>query len=566
MAASTALLHALEAITAGATADEVENETLEFKTEVARSRDDTLRKLAEAVACLANGQGGSVIAGVRDNVAGKAAFVGCTLEPALVKRRVFELTEPGLVVDVDQLVHQGVLLLVLSTPASPAVHAVAGRVTERVGSSCAPMTTARIATVLADRRADDWSARDSGLDWQRVDPRALITARELLAESPDPARQAHSDRSDVDLLRRLGLITPHHTLTNAGALLFTSEDQAEQLAYVFRRTPSGTLVVNERVTAPLLVALQRVFDLITARLDRTSVNIRGGQQLQLADLPDVAVREAVVNAVMHRSYRHAGAIVIEHAPTRFAVTSPGPFLSGVGPDNVLTTSSRTRNPGLATAVRSLGLAETAGTGVDRMYAEMARVGHQPPSYEAGPEHVRVTLLGGAPNAHLARYTATLPREESRDADTMLVLLTLLSRRTVSAVAMAPLLQRPEAEAQSVLDRLAAPPAELLERTRETAGRARPNYRLRGPVIAALGPAVTYRRLTTDEYDRKIVALVQESGEVNARLVRVLLDLDASAASRVLSGLVERGLLVKSSASQRGPGVTYGPGPSFPRRR
>jgi len=37
-----------------------------------------------------------------------------------------------------------------------------------------------------------------------------------------------------------------------------------------------------------------MFDLIDARLDRTSVNLPGGQQLQLADLPEAAVREAIV--------------------------------------------------------------------------------------------------------------------------------------------------------------------------------------------------------------------------------------------------------------------------------
>ncbi|MGI8876948.1 MAG: ATP-binding protein [Egibacteraceae bacterium] len=54
------------------------------------------------------------------------------------------------------------------------------------------------------------------------------------------------------------------------------------------------------------------------------------------------------------------------------MTSPGPFVSGVTVNNVLTTSSRSRNATPARAVRTLGLAETAGTGVDRMYVEMAR--------------------------------------------------------------------------------------------------------------------------------------------------------------------------------------------------
>lgn len=129
------------------------------------------------------------------------------------------------------------------------------------------------------------------------------------------------------------------------------------------------------MNGPLLGAVVRVLELIDARVDRTPVNFPGGQQQQLADLPDPAVREAVVNAVMHRDYRLPGEVHVEHAPTRLAVTSPGPFVSGVTTQNVLTTSPRARNAMLANAVRTLGLAEAAGVGVDRMYAAMARIGH-----------------------------------------------------------------------------------------------------------------------------------------------------------------------------------------------
>lgn len=179
----------------------------------------------------------------------------------------------------------------------------------------------------------------------------------------------------------------------------------------------------------------------------------------------------------------------------------------------------------------LGLAETAGTGVDRMYAEMARLGHQPPAYTADLDQVRVTLLGGAPNACLARFVATLPAGESDDADTMLILLTLLSRRTVTAESMAPLLQKPEPEVRVALDRLACEPVDIIERTRESAHLERPVYRLRGQTVSALGPAVTYNRRSADEYDRKIVGIVRETGEVNARMVKLLLDLDTVPASR-----------------------------------
>lgn len=556
---------AVAAVRAGARARDLESDRLEFKTDTTRSAADSIKLLAEAAACLANAQGGHVVVGVSDRTPGPTAFVGTSLSVEAVRQGVFEQTSPGLVVGVEIVPEGAAQLLVITVPVSPTVHAVSGRCTERVGATCQPMSTERIATVISDRRGDDWSAQDSGIPLAHVDQVAIAQARTLLERVPDPARRAYARQPDADLLRSLGVVSERQTLTSAGALLLTSSDN-EQLAYVFRRTPTGALAFNEHLTGPLLPALQRVLDLVDARLERTSVNVGGGQQLQLPDLPEVAVREALVNAVMHRDYRRTGPVVADHSPTRFAVTSPGPFLTGITPQNVLTTSSRTRNPQLAAAIRTLGLAEQAGTGVDRMYAEMARIGHQPPDYTTGPDHVQVALLGGAPNTYLARFTASLPPDEAADADTMLTLLTLLQRRTINASAAAPLMQRSEQEAQGVLERLAADPVSILEPTRETSHRSRPNYRLRGPILADLGPAVTYHRRTPDEYDRKLVGLVQESGQINGRTVQLVLDLDRTAASRVLADLVARGLLVKTSAAQRGPGVTYGPGPQFPAQK
>ncbi len=559
---------ALQAVLDGTPARDLEGQRLEFKADNPRSAQDSVRTVAEAVACLANAQGGVVVVGVDDRRLGAQAVVGTRLEVDATRRRIFELTDPPLVVGVEAVDVAGATVLVIAVAPSPTVHAVGGRCTERIADACAPMSPERIATVIADRRGEDWSIQPSGVPVADADPVAVSLARTMLTQIADPGRLRLADRSDRDLLRGLGVATGP-MLTNAGALLFTDRlagsgvEPEEVLAYAYRRTPSGALVVNEHLSGPLLPALHTVFDLVEARLDRTSVNLARGQQLQVADLPEAAVREALVNAVMHRDYRRPGPVLAEHSPARFAVTSPGPFLTGITPDNVLTTSSRTRNPHLANVIRALGLAETAGTGVDRMVAAMTRFGHHPPRFTADPDRVRVILAGGVPNSHLARYAATLPAGETQDADTMLVLFTLLTRPTVTASQAAPLLQRDEVEAHAVLERLAAPPIDMLEPTRETVRRARPTYRLRSDVVAALGPAVTYRHRARDDDERKIVAMVRESGTVTSKMLQIMLDLNGVAASRLLADLVTREILTRTSASTRGPGVTYGPGPAFP---
>lgn len=555
---------ALDAIESGSTADALETWTLDFKRE-GRSKPDAVKALAEAAACFANARGGHLVVGIKDRTSGLDAFEGTSLDANLLLRRIYELTTPSLTVEVEQIRRHNVDLLIIRVPRSPDVHQVDNRATRRVDTSCEPMSAAQIASLLAERRGEDWSAEDTGRPLADVSATALEQARALFRVSLDPIRRAYATETDADLLRILGVVSTAGTLMRAGELLFCDPTGPIPLiVYQYRRTPAGEPVAT-RPTGPLLLSLLRTLELISARLDTTPVNLPGGQQVQLADLPEPAIREAIANAVIHRDYRLGGSVRVEHAPTRLAITSPGPLVQGVTVSNILTTSSRPRNAHLAAAVRMLGLAEEAGVGVDRMYREMVRVGHVPPMFEEAADQVLVTLIGGAPNTHLTRFVATLPQTEADDADAMLILYTLLTKRVVSAGHLAPLLQKGDEEVEFVLRRLASEPPALLEPTRETARRHHPNYRLREHVITALGSALSYRRRTTDEYDRKIIELVREAGQINARMVKIALDLQAVSASRVLGNLVERGILVKTSEAQRGPSVTYGPGPSFPQR-
>lgn len=236
---------AIMAVLSGALAREVESDRLDFKT-VGRSREDSLVDLAEAAACLANSRGGHIIVGIKDSAGGPEAFVGCDLDNVRTQRRIYELTNPGLIVTVTTEIVAGASLSVIAVPRSPDVHQVKGRATERVGTSCEPMSSARIAAVLADRRADDWSDADSDVTPAQIAARAEEDVRARLMSATDPERQARAGLSLVDIIRRLGLLSPAGTLTHAGEVLLVGRAGSE-IHYTHRRTRSGQLTTNERL-------------------------------------------------------------------------------------------------------------------------------------------------------------------------------------------------------------------------------------------------------------------------------------------------------------------------------
>jgi ATP-dependent DNA helicase RecG len=82
----------------------------------------------------------------------------------------------------------------------------------------------------------------------------------------------------------------------------------------------------------------------------------------------------------------------------------------------------------------------------------------------------------------------------------------------------------------------------------------------------LGAALPYQRRTMDDIDRKVIAHVREYKVITNRTVQNLLDVSLQRARQILSDLVERDILVKVSAHERGPGVEYGAGRKFPAKK
>lgn len=543
---------------------ELESQTLEFKQDK-RLPADTERLIVEAAVCFANGAGGTIVLGVADRGTGPQAFLGTSLAIDQLRQSVYASTQPGLLVEVQELIHQGARLLVIRVPEGVDVYADSkGRPYQRIGNQCQPMPVAEATRLREERLGHDWSAEASDRVPGDVSAATLETVRTVLSALPDDRRRLVS-LSDLDLLRALDLLAGER-LNRAGTLLLLpAEAGRPRLVYQFRPTPGGEPTFSERLEGPLVSAFARVMELVRTRLNSAPLNLPDGQQIQLQDFPELAVREAIANGLVHRDYRLPGAVAIEHSPAVFAITSPGPLVAGVTPENILTHPPKPRNRTLANAARKLGFAEEFGRGIDRIYISLIRAGRGLPVIENDPGQVAVRMVGGAPNVHIARYVASLPSVERDDTDALLVLYRLCSIRVVTAVTVAPLLQRSEAEAATILGRLAVDPPAMIERTRAARAGTGPAYRLSGPALAALGPAVTYQVRSISDTDRKVVAHVVEYGKITNRTVQNLFDVTVHPANAIIDDLVRREILVKTSVQQRGPGVEYGPGSKFPHR-
>lgn len=236
-------------------------------------------------------------------------------------------------------------------------------------------------TVLPDTSMADLSP-DAIADYRRVRAEANADAEEL----------RWSDEELVESLgcarRQGGVLTP----TVAGLLLF-GKTQALRRIYPMTRVDYVRVPGKEWIPDP-----DRRFDSIEIR-DDLFRTIRRALAAVLDDLPKAfgltegdpqrtdrplipqrVLREGIVNAVMHRSYRSHAPIQIIRYSNRLEIHNPGHSLKS--PEHLGEPGSVPRNPRIAAVLLDTRFAETKGSGIRVMREMMTQAGLEPPLFES----------------------------------------------------------------------------------------------------------------------------------------------------------------------------------------
>jgi ATP-dependent DNA helicase RecG len=103
------------------------------------------------------------------------------------------------------------------------------------------------------------------------------------------------------------------------------------------------------------------------------------------------IKEIILNAVTHRDYRKPGSIIIKQSPQEFEIQSPGGFVSGVTPENILNRSVP-RNRLLAEALQHVGLVQRAGQGMDTVFEATIKEGKGIPDFSGTDDHHVILLI------------------------------------------------------------------------------------------------------------------------------------------------------------------------------
>lgn len=169
-------------------ADSLESQTLDFKTDKPSDKE-TCQDLTEAAVCFANSLGDSSSSALPTRSSARTPSLG-PRSVNVVRARIHALTEPSLVVTVEELQHAGALLLVISVPEGLDVHSTKkGLVTRRWDTECLPMRPMDVSRLHDERRGADWTSQSNGRLASEVDPDAVLRLRILLRSAQDESRR-----------------------------------------------------------------------------------------------------------------------------------------------------------------------------------------------------------------------------------------------------------------------------------------------------------------------------------------------------------------------------------------
>ena len=221
----------------------------------------------------------------------------------------------------------------------------------RQGTSSVPATSTAIRRMIKDTDGDSFEAMRS------LEQNLTFQAAEKEFALRDLA-------FGVSQMKTLGILNTDGIYTNLGLLL--SEQCAHTVkAAVFEGTNQSIFRDRQEFTGSLLQQMNEVYEYIDRR-NQVHSTFDKLRRIDTRDYPEVAIREALLNSLVHRDYSFSASTLISVYDDRIEFTSIGGLPAGVSLDDIMLGLSVCRNPKLANVFYRLELIEAYGTGMKKI--------------------------------------------------------------------------------------------------------------------------------------------------------------------------------------------------------
>lgn len=224
----------------------------------------------------------------------------------------------------------------------------------------------------------------------------------------------------------------HYYPTGAGILAFGKNPQqffpqAFIICSHFEGISGRNAFASQDCTGTVIEQFYQAYNFIVNRLSK-SFTIKGPKRIEELELPQEAIREILVNAIVHRSYNIQAPTKIAIFDNRVEIFTPGNFPGPITIANLCAGLTYIRNTALAKILRHAGLIETLGTGFQTLFESYAQKELPTPEVIEGENYVKC-ILPRRSASHNGRQAHNL------DSDAQRILHLFVSGHEISMAAI-----------------------------------------------------------------------------------------------------------------------------------
>ena len=351
-----------------------ESQNIEYKESW---RDEYLKWICG----FANAQGGSIFIGVND----KKEVVGVENSKKLMEDIPNKVRDVlGIVVDVNLHEEKGKDYLEIVTEPYPYPVSYKGQYHYRTGSTKQELKGAALDRFMLRKQGKTWDGVP--VPYLKVEDldEATFTLFRRMAKLSGRMDEADLRDNNAMLLDKLRLVEGDY-LKRAAALLFHPDPERFVTgAYIkigyFRE--HADLIYQDEVHGSLFQQVRQTMDLLTTKYMRALIGYEGIQRIETLPIPREALREALLNSVVHKAYESLTPIQIAVYDNKLEIFNCGYLPENWTIEDLLGSHrSRPYNPDIANAFFRAGEIETWGRGIERIINGCKDAGCPEPTFE-----------------------------------------------------------------------------------------------------------------------------------------------------------------------------------------
>jgi len=337
------------------------------------------KEIAEEICAFANAAGGTLLIGVDD----KGVIIGASLDNQNKSRLqdTLKKIEPNFPVTISEVKIQDKTVIAIECQSgNQKPYTVSGAIIIRNGPNSEKITSVQ--------RMRDFFQQSDRIFFDEAECKSFNFKKDFNQTYFQEFLQASNISNNLEqdtILQNLKLFTENNGIKNAAALFFSLNPQkhfewATTRCTLFKGIDKHHIIDDKIFGGNLINQYDEALKYIYSKMNVEYVIKDAKPRKEIWEIPDVALKEALINALAHRDYYERGArITIEIFENRIEISNPGGLVNSI-PKNQFGKRSLSRNPLIFGLFQRLNLVEQIGSGINRIKNAMVEASLEEPLF------------------------------------------------------------------------------------------------------------------------------------------------------------------------------------------